>query len=195
MLGGYTPPFQETPRTVESEPDNRYEDQFCTYRVGEELDEPGVEADTVRGSQPDVGVSRSVNGLAWSSGHRHMWCGFDGDADGFTAVVVEMGWVHCDGGGDGLGLWVGFGNVGSENEGFGSVEDGFESASGVPDGGTVEKAIGRGDNDVPFVGYSEFSMFDKVSVASVAKASTEDDDENGVVGSEKVGVLGGTGVR
>lgn len=85
-------------------------------------------------------------------------------------------------------------NVGSENEGFGSVEDGFESASGDPDGGTVEKAIGRGDNDVPFVGYSEFSMFDEVSVASVAKASTEDDDENGVVGSEKVGVLGGEGV-
>lgn len=85
-------------------------------------------------------------------------------------------------------------NVGSENEGFGSVEDGFESASGDPDGGTVEKAIGSGDNDVPFVGYSEFSMFDEVSVASVAKASTEDDDENGVVGSEKVGVLGGEGV-
>ncbi|KAK9983769.1 hypothetical protein SO802_033294 [Lithocarpus litseifolius] len=85
-------------------------------------------------------------------------------------------------------------NVGSENEGFGSVEDGFESASGDPDGGTVEKAIGRGDNDVPFVDYSEFSMLDKVGVAPVAKASVEDDDENGVVGSEKVGVLGGEGV-
>lgn len=85
-------------------------------------------------------------------------------------------------------------NVGSENEGFGSVEDGFESASGDPDGGTVEKAIGRGDNDVHFFDYSEFSMFDKVGVAPVAKASAEDDDENGVVGSEKVGVLGGEGV-
>lgn len=85
-------------------------------------------------------------------------------------------------------------NVGSENEGFGSVEDGFESASGDPDGGTVEKAIGRGDNDVHFFDYSEFSMFDKVGVAPIAKASAEDDDENGVVGSEKVGVLGGEGV-
>lgn len=85
-------------------------------------------------------------------------------------------------------------NVGSENEGFGSVEDGFESASGDPDGGTVEKAIGRGDNDVHFFDYSEFSMFDKVGVAPIAKASAEDDDENGVVGSEKVGVLGGEGL-
>ncbi|KAF3945958.1 hypothetical protein CMV_027721, partial [Castanea mollissima] len=76
----------------------------------EELDEPGVEADTVRGSQPDVGVSRSVNGSAWSSGHRHMWCGFDGDTDGFTAVVVEMVWVF------GLGSlrwwWGWFGSLG-----------------------------------------------------------------------------------
>ncbi|KAL0001679.1 hypothetical protein SO802_015460 [Lithocarpus litseifolius] len=31
-LGGYTPPFQETPTTIESEPSNRYEDQFCTHR-------------------------------------------------------------------------------------------------------------------------------------------------------------------
>ncbi|XP_050265487.1 translocase of chloroplast 159, chloroplastic [Quercus robur] len=85
-------------------------------------------------------------------------------------------------------------NAGSEHEGFGSVEDGFESASGDPDGGTVEKAIGRGDNDVHFFDYSEFSMFDKVGVTPVAKASAEDDDENGVVGSEKVGVLGGEGV-
>ena len=31
-MGGYTPPFQETPITIESKPGNRYEDQFCTYR-------------------------------------------------------------------------------------------------------------------------------------------------------------------
>ena len=31
-LGGYTPPFQETPTTIESELGNRYEDQFCTHR-------------------------------------------------------------------------------------------------------------------------------------------------------------------
>ena len=30
-LGGYTPFFQETPTTIESEPSNRYEDQFCTH--------------------------------------------------------------------------------------------------------------------------------------------------------------------
>ena len=30
-LGGYTPSFQETPTTIESEPRNRYEDQFCTH--------------------------------------------------------------------------------------------------------------------------------------------------------------------
>ncbi|XP_075637057.1 uncharacterized protein LOC142609373 [Castanea sativa] len=41
-LGGYTPPFQETPRTVESEPGNRYEDQFCTHR-GESSTIPVVE--------------------------------------------------------------------------------------------------------------------------------------------------------
>ena len=31
-LGGYTPSFQETPTTIESELGNRYEDQFCTHR-------------------------------------------------------------------------------------------------------------------------------------------------------------------
>ena len=31
-MGGYTPPFQETPTTIEGEPGNRYEDQFCTHR-------------------------------------------------------------------------------------------------------------------------------------------------------------------
>ncbi|KAL0013257.1 hypothetical protein SO802_000326 [Lithocarpus litseifolius] len=31
-MGGYTPPFQETPTTIESEPSNRYENQFCTHR-------------------------------------------------------------------------------------------------------------------------------------------------------------------
>ena len=31
-MGGYIPPFQETPTTIESKPGNRYKDQFCTYR-------------------------------------------------------------------------------------------------------------------------------------------------------------------
>ena len=31
-MGGYTPSFQETPTTIESEPGNRYEDQFCTHQ-------------------------------------------------------------------------------------------------------------------------------------------------------------------
>ena len=30
-LGGYTPLFQETPTTIESELGNRYENQFCTH--------------------------------------------------------------------------------------------------------------------------------------------------------------------
>ena len=30
-MGGYTPPFQETPTTIESELGNRYENQFCTH--------------------------------------------------------------------------------------------------------------------------------------------------------------------
>ena len=94
-------------------------------------------------------------------------------------------------------------DVGSEDEGFGSVEDGFESVSGDPDEETLEKAIGGGDIDAPFVGNSDFSMFNRVSemlnrvsVAPVAKVSAEDDDddddddENGVVGGEKVGILG-----
>ena len=41
-LGGYTPLFQETPTTIESEPDNRYEDQFCSHR-GESSTLPVVE--------------------------------------------------------------------------------------------------------------------------------------------------------
>ena len=31
-LGDYTPSFQETPTTIESDPGNRYEDQFCTHQ-------------------------------------------------------------------------------------------------------------------------------------------------------------------
>ena len=41
-LGGYTPSFQETRITIESEPGNRYEDQFCTHR-GECFTIPVVE--------------------------------------------------------------------------------------------------------------------------------------------------------
>ena len=41
-MGGYTPPFQETPATIESEPGNIYEDQFCTHR-GESSTVPVVE--------------------------------------------------------------------------------------------------------------------------------------------------------
>jgi hypothetical protein len=71
-------------------------------------------------------------------------------------------------------------DVGSEDEGFGSVEDGFESVSGDPDEETLEKAIGGGDIDAPFVGNSDFSMFNRVSemlnrvsVAPVAKVSAD----------------------
>ena len=41
-LGGYTPSFQETPTTIESEPGNRYKDQFFTHR-GESSTLPVVE--------------------------------------------------------------------------------------------------------------------------------------------------------
>ena len=41
-MGGYTPFFQETPTTIESEPGNRYEDQFCTHQ-GESFTLPVVE--------------------------------------------------------------------------------------------------------------------------------------------------------
>ena len=41
-MGGYTPLFQETPTTTESEPNNRYEDQFCIHR-GESSTLPIVE--------------------------------------------------------------------------------------------------------------------------------------------------------
>ena len=41
-LRGYTPSFQETPTTIESEPRNRYEDQFCAHR-GESFTIPVVE--------------------------------------------------------------------------------------------------------------------------------------------------------
>ena len=41
-LEGYTPSFQETPTTIESKPENRYEDQFCTHR-GESSTVPVVE--------------------------------------------------------------------------------------------------------------------------------------------------------
>ena len=41
-LEGYTPFFQETPTTIESEPNNRYGDQFCIHR-GESYTLPIVE--------------------------------------------------------------------------------------------------------------------------------------------------------
>ncbi|KAK9984380.1 hypothetical protein SO802_033905 [Lithocarpus litseifolius] len=59
-LGGYTPPFQETPTTIESEPSNRYEDQFCTHRgesstfsVVEDEDEDYVDHATINGENLD----------------------------------------------------------------------------------------------------------------------------------------------
>ncbi|KAK9997676.1 hypothetical protein SO802_022362 [Lithocarpus litseifolius] len=51
-LGGYTPPFQETPTTIESEPSNRYEDQFCTHR-GESSTLPVVEDEDCLGEDLD----------------------------------------------------------------------------------------------------------------------------------------------
>ena len=41
-MAGYTPSFQETPTTIESEPGNRYEDQFYTHQ-GESSTVPVVE--------------------------------------------------------------------------------------------------------------------------------------------------------
>ncbi|KAL0001884.1 hypothetical protein SO802_015665 [Lithocarpus litseifolius] len=59
-LGGYTPPFQETPTTIESEHGNRYEDQFCAHRgesstfpvVGDE-DEDYVDHAAIRDEDED----------------------------------------------------------------------------------------------------------------------------------------------
>ncbi|KAK9998056.1 hypothetical protein SO802_017659 [Lithocarpus litseifolius] len=51
-LGGYTPPFQETPTTIESEPSNRYEDQFCTHR-GKSSTLPVVEDEDCFGEDLD----------------------------------------------------------------------------------------------------------------------------------------------
>ena len=59
-MGGYTPLFQETPTTIESEPGNRYEDQFCTHRgesftlaVVEDEDEDYVDHATISGEDLD----------------------------------------------------------------------------------------------------------------------------------------------
>ncbi|KAL0015589.1 hypothetical protein SO802_002658 [Lithocarpus litseifolius] len=51
-LGGYTPPFQETQTTIESEPSNRFEDQFCTHR-GESSTLPVVEDEDCFGEDLD----------------------------------------------------------------------------------------------------------------------------------------------
>lgn len=93
---------------------------------------------------------------------------------------------------------------GSENEGFGSGREGFETASGDPDEETLEKAIRGVDTDAASVSFEEFLK--SVSVAPVAKVSADDDDdyeddenydddddeddENYVVGGGEVGVLG-----
>ena len=56
ILGGYTPPFQETPTTIESEPGNRYEDQFCTHR-GESFTLP-----VVKDEDEDYADHAAING-------------------------------------------------------------------------------------------------------------------------------------
>ena len=71
-LGGYTPSFQESPTTIESEPGNRYEDQFCTHRgesstvpvveeedkdcIGEDLDDKDDYEERIERSDFDRGV-------------------------------------------------------------------------------------------------------------------------------------------
>ena len=59
-LGGYTPPFTETPTTIESELSNRYEDQFCTHRgefstlpIVEDEDEDCVDHAAINGEDLD----------------------------------------------------------------------------------------------------------------------------------------------
>ena len=59
-LGGYTPLFQETPTTIESEPGNRYENQFCTHQgessilpVVEDEDEDYVDHAAINGEDLD----------------------------------------------------------------------------------------------------------------------------------------------
>ena len=59
-MGGYTPPFQETPTIIESEPGNRYKDQFCTHRgdsstllVVENEDEDCVDHTVINGEDLD----------------------------------------------------------------------------------------------------------------------------------------------
>ena len=59
-LGGYTPFFQKTPTTIESEPNNRYEDQFCIHRgesytlpIVENEDEDCVDHATINGEDFD----------------------------------------------------------------------------------------------------------------------------------------------
>ena len=72
-MGGYTPPFQETPTTIESELGNRYEDQFCTHRgksstvplvedggedfIGEDLDNRDDYEERIERSDFDKGVN------------------------------------------------------------------------------------------------------------------------------------------
>ena len=71
-MGGYTPSFQESPTTIESEPGNRYEDQFCAHRgesstipvvedededcIGEDLDDRDEYEETIERSDFDRGV-------------------------------------------------------------------------------------------------------------------------------------------
>ena len=59
-MGGYTPIFQETPTTIESELDNRYEDQFCTHwgesstlPVAENEDEDCIDHAAINGEDLD----------------------------------------------------------------------------------------------------------------------------------------------
>ena len=59
-MGGYTPPFQDTPTTIESKACNRYEDEFYVYRgvpftllVVEDEDENCVDHATINGEDID----------------------------------------------------------------------------------------------------------------------------------------------
>ena len=59
-MGGYTPFFQETPTTIESVLDNRYEDQFCTHwgesstlPVAENEDEDCIDLAAINGEDLD----------------------------------------------------------------------------------------------------------------------------------------------
>ena len=121
----------------------------------------------------------SGSNFSFPTSYSHAYDGIDNSMKNY-ALEVDSGKDNGYGGG-------------SENEGFGSGREGFETASGDPDEETLEKAIRGVDTDAPSVSFEEFLK--SASVTPVARLSADDDDddeddENYVVGGgEEVGVL------